>query len=30
MSDNKLTFSVTSKGKPSVIRKQYKFWRHRQ
>jgi len=30
MSNNKVTFGVTSKGKSSVIHKQYEFVRHRQ
>jgi len=30
MTDNKVTFGVTSKGKPPAIHKQYKFVRHRK
>lgn len=30
MSDNKIAFGITSKGKPSVIHKQYEFVKHRE
>ena len=30
MTDNKITFGITSKGKPSVLHKQYEFVKHRE